>query len=110
MSIEFEIKDCQGRTIFLYSDAWIHIKERHFEMAAYLDNIRETLQDPDIILEQREDVYHYSRLGDIAGPYRDKYLKVLVRRKEGILRVATAWFDPLPGEGKAIWLRKRQNY
>jgi len=89
MAFIFEIKDKTGRTIHLTKERWAHI-QKHPEMVNQLENIKETLQKPDIIheFEYDQQVRFYFRY------YKEKreYLFISIKYLNGNGFIITSFY------------------
>ena len=87
----FEVVDKTGRRIYLSEEKWQHISSKHSEIggAKRLDEIKETLINPTIIVKHRfdESKRNYYRY------YKDKqrYLAVAVKYLNGEGYISTAF-------------------
>lgn len=57
----FEITDKTKRKIRLTEKQWSHILKRRSYMEKYIEEIKETLQNPDKIIEQQFEKGYYSK-------------------------------------------------
>ena len=103
------IIDFQGRPIRLPYERWLHIIMRHSYMAELRETIRETLQDPDIVIRSRQDpeaaaIYQKWIAGTAVG---DKWVRVVVKffdRNDAF--VLTAFARNLMETGDTLWQRE----
>ena len=80
MEFVFEVVDKTGRKIRLTKRQWRETTIKHPSMAAYLEEIRETLIRPDAISNYSRDEsikYYYKYFKHIKS--RNKYLLVIVK-------------------------------
>ena len=89
MSILIKIKDKTGRTIHLTRERWSHI-QKHPEMSHQLEQISETLIQPDTIkkVEYDKDVRFYYRY----FKFMRKYLLVSVKYLNGKGFIITSFY------------------
>jgi len=93
MDYVFEAIDKNGKKIRLPRKQWTHITVKHPYMTSYLDDIKETITNPDKISDYSfdEDVkYYYRYLKHKESP--NKYLLVAVKYLNGGSFVITAYF------------------
>jgi hypothetical protein len=99
--------DCNNRRIRLTDERLEHIELDHPELYHQLDKIRETVVNPDLVVESRTDseaelfYKHYSET-----PVGQKYLCVIVRVKCEDSFILTAYFTDTIKKGEALWTRK----
>ncbi len=94
MDIIFEIIDKTGRKIRLTRKQWSHINRKHPTVANYFEEIKETLEKPDIITDSdiEEDVYFYYKYYKyLKPPY--KYILVIVKYLNGDGFIISAYFE-----------------
>lgn len=92
-NIIFEIRDKTGRKIHLSKERWGHITHPpslHSYMTNYLDEIKQTLTEPDKIVDSvyedgKKNYYKYYK-------NRKQYLKVIVNYLNGEGFVISAYF------------------
>lgn len=97
-------KDPLGRTIALTSRKWIdHILPKHPYMRLRLQNIGETIQNPEIIVKERTDRLYYKVL-DAA------YLMIVIakfknvrRNADGLIRTAYILKENFHVKGEIEW-------
>ncbi|MCK4647730.1 hypothetical protein KAT24_02265 [Candidatus Pacearchaeota archaeon] len=87
--IIFEIKDKSGRKVHLSKERWKHITMKHTNITDKLEDIKETLVDPLLIIPQRfndsmKNYYLYYK-------HKKYYLLVSVKYLNGKGYVATAF-------------------
>lgn len=93
MTLVFAIKDKTGRDIRLTKERWEHINKEHSEIAPYLEEIKEALQNPLKIQPYESDEkvkYYYRYLKHRESP--SKYLLVIVKYLNGEGFIITAYF------------------
>jgi hypothetical protein len=88
----FEIKDKTGRKIRLTKRQWEHIAIKHPYMANYLNEIEETIKNPDKIIQ-----HNFGNLFDYYKYYKNrkdnlKFLKVIVKYLNGDRFILSAYF------------------
>jgi len=110
----FEIVEPRDYTIRLYKDRWeehIISPAHHPEMASYLSEVREVIENPDYIQQSNtsDDTELYYKLGAAKGKYKHLYVVVVVRfprRDHGYVR--TAYLMPSPRKGgDIVWIKPR---
>ena len=92
-----------GVPIRLTDERWLHIVENHDDVAGYYDEVLETVEEPDIILQG-----YRGALIAVRNFGRRKYLAVIYReltRKDGF--VITAYFTSQISRRRIKW-RKEQ--
>lgn len=92
-----------GVPIRLTDERWLHIVENHDDVAGYYDEVLETVEEPDIILQG-----YRGALIAVRNYGRRKYLAVIYReltRKDGF--VITAYFTSQISRRRIKW-RKEQ--
>ena len=90
----FEIKDKTGRKIRLTKRQWRETNLKHPGMAAYLEDIKETLVNPDSITNYSIDEnvrYYYKYFKHIKS--KNKYLLVIVKYLNGDGFVIKSYFE-----------------
>ncbi|MEK6926299.1 MAG: PBECR2 nuclease fold domain-containing protein [Nanoarchaeota archaeon] len=93
MNFIFEITDKTGRKIYLSKERWNHItspSSPHSYMANYLEKVKETLSNPDKIVEsiyEDSKVFYYRYYKD-----NGKFLRVIVKYLNGRGYVITTYF------------------
>ena len=93
MSYIFEIKDFSHRKIHLSRERWKHINQEHPEVSPYIEEIKETLRNPDKIKTYEDDLvvkYYYNYYKGRASSVR--YLLLVVKYLNGDGFVITAYF------------------
>ena len=90
MEIVFEIKDKTGRKIHLSKERWNHIVAKHPDMADKLDEIKQALIQPAMIVQHKYD----DTMRNYCRYYKNErcYLLVSVKYLNGEGYVATAFF------------------
>ena len=93
MGFIFEVKDKTGRKIRLTKKQWTHINKKHPAIANYLDEIKETIENPDAVIEsEEENVYlYYKYYKRLKSPYN--YILVIVKYLNGEGYVMSAYFE-----------------
>ena len=89
----FEIEEKSGREIHLSNERWKHINQEHPEVAPYLEEIKEALENPVKITHYEFDEnirYYYKHFKEIKS--KAKYLLVIVKYLNGHGFVITAYF------------------
>lgn len=105
--LAFDTRDRFGTRVILTLRNWREHTRKHPEIRDYLDAVRQTVKDPDLIIEDAPGRLRNYSLGIVGGRWQRFYLQVIVRydRGEGGI-VATAWFTPRPAAGEIRWLRR----
>jgi len=92
----------KGVKITLTTERWNHIIMRHPEMDKSLEDIKEVLQNPDIIVQNSFDqtiiFYHKYYKEDKL------YIVLVVEEKKGF--IITGYTTPLPKRGRILWQKK----
>lgn len=115
MSYKFETKDRFGNEVRLSESTYNSHLQYRSEMADYLDEARQTIEDPDLILCDKDGCHHHYKLGLGRGKFKNCYVQVLVRyktvggRTEGV--VVSYWLarrvrTVRKGE-KIVWMRPK---
>src|SRR3989344_2267678 len=93
MGFIFEVKDKTGRKIRLTKKQWTHINKKHPAIANYLDEIKETIENPDAVIEsEEENVYlYYKYYKRLKSPYN--YILAIVKYLNGEGYVMSAYFE-----------------
>lgn len=95
MGFVFEITDKTGRKIHLPDKSWTHITRKHPSMTNFLEEIKETLEKPDKIIDSNifdEKVkYYYKYYKNVK--FRNKYLLVVVKYLNGNGFIISAFFE-----------------
>ncbi|HLD87851.1 MAG TPA: PBECR2 nuclease fold domain-containing protein [Candidatus Omnitrophota bacterium] len=99
-------RDYQGESIRLTEERRMHILE-HPEMKGMLKRIKETLFEPQRVIQSLSDkdanLYYRFYIGTKVG---DKYLCVVVKMFNKDAFVLTAYLTDSIKKGEIIWLRK----
>ncbi len=94
MDYVFEIIDKTGRRIRLTKRQWRETTLKHPNMAAYLEEIKETLIRPNVITDYSIDEsvrYYYKYFKHIKS--RNKYLLVIVKYLNGEGFIIKSYFE-----------------
>ena len=93
MGFIFEVKDKTGRKIRLTKKQWTHINKKHPAIANYLDEIKETIENPDAVIEsEEENVYlYYKYYKRLKSPYN--YILAIVKYLNGEGYIMSAYFE-----------------
>jgi hypothetical protein len=100
-------RDNFGRTIRLTDERFNHLESQHPEMANQLNNIADTLADPDRIIRSKTDASvelfykHY-----LSTPVSTKFMCIVVKQSGDDNFIITAYFTDSVKKGKAIWEKK----
>ncbi len=99
------LRDNEGRAIRLTDDRLEHIRRRPV-MIGHETKIRETVADPDVVVESRQDtsVRLYHKLYP-QTPVSRKYMLVAVKVLADDAFVITAFFTDREKQGTAIWAK-----
>jgi hypothetical protein len=99
--------DIHSRKIRLTQERHDHIVNDHPEMSEQIDNLNNTLLNPDIIIKSKtdENVELFYRHYDTT-PVSEKYLCVLVKVLLDDLFIITAYFTDKIKKGVILWERK----
>ena len=99
-------KDYEGRLIRLTDERLKHILE-HPEMKGMIKTIKETLCEPQKVVESSSDtqaqLYYRFYVGTKVG---DKYLCVIVKIKISDAFILTAYLTDTIKKGRMVWPRK----
>ncbi len=107
------LTDPEGYRITLDIDTWeTHIIVRHPEVRDYLDLLKKTVQEPELIQGSRRSTstfYYYRMAGIKKWRRNDLYFAVVVHRdseeKSGFVRTAHLVKQPHK-DGDTIWLKR----
>ncbi len=110
-SILFTVEDKDGRLVVLTRRQWEeHILVGHPNMARHLEALKQTIAEPDYILQsdKRADTRLLYRLGVTEGQFSDLYVVAVVRytAHKGFVRTAYLAFKPIT-RGEVIWVRTK---
>ena len=89
----FEFKDKDDKTIYLTKERWSHISIEHPEIASYIKEFNEILNNPTKIIDYYNDnkvKYYYKYFKDRKE--KSKYLLVIVKYLNGEGFIITAYF------------------
>jgi len=100
-------KDIHGRQIRLTDERKEHIENDHPEMSGQIDELRETLLNPDKVIRSRTDpevelFYKYYNV----TPVTKKFLCVVVKELTNNLFIVTTYFTDTVKRGELLWERK----
>ncbi len=90
-----------GIPIRLTAERWFHIVENHDDLAGYYDDVLETIENPEIVIQG----YRGSFVA-VRGYGRKQYLTVIYRQissEDGF--VITAYFTDKVDKKKVVWRR-----
>ena len=98
-------EDIYGRRIQLTDESWEHIVEKHDYMAAFREEMRETLREPDeirrsLVDPERGRLYYKWYYGTIKG---DKWVCVVVKMLTTEAFVMTAYVTSKIRRGERLW-------
>ncbi|MEK6819670.1 MAG: PBECR2 nuclease fold domain-containing protein [Nanoarchaeota archaeon] len=90
MEIVFEIKDKSGRKIHLSKERWKHIVLKHPDIGGRLEEIKQVLEKPDLIISHKFD----DAMRNYYKYYKSEkcYLLISVKYLNGKGFVATSFF------------------
>ena len=94
MNYVFEIIDKTGRKIRLTKRQWEHINKKHHVVANHLEEIKETIENPDAVTEsdKRDNIYlYYKYYKYFKSPYN--YVLAIVKYLNGEGYVISAYFE-----------------
>ena len=101
------LTDIHHRSIRLTQERQEHIENDHPEMLGQLDNIHNTVLEPDIIVRSRTDsnvelfYKHYK-----TTPVTEKYLCIIVKTSVDDSFIITAYFTDSIKRGEILWKKK----
>ncbi len=102
--VYFSTTDPEGRTIFLYSDTWDHIKKGHPEIRG-VQEVKSIIQNPETITEiSTRTSLAYTKIAR-SDLYVNVYAKMDDTYREG--QVSTAFLQAKHPDGKVIWSRRK---
>ena len=109
--IIFEVEDPLGRRVILTKGAYYgHILKRHPETGLFLESLKETVRNPDSIIKDKYETYHYYK--KLEPKMREffhssaTYLWVCVNQKEGKFLVFTYEAVQKKKKGRIMWPEK----
>jgi len=92
MEIVFEVIDKIGKKIRMTRKQWIHVMERRSYMEKYLEEIKETLQNPDKLEKKLlKKGYYYKNYKFLKSP--NKFILVIVKYLNGEGFVITTYLE-----------------
>jgi len=111
----FSIKDPQDYTVTLHEDTWQdHILDRHPEMSRHLEDMKDTISDPDLIYRQ-PDLHPKSvvYMRTISQEFNtSEYVIVAATRdeekKRGYVKTAFSSGTSEPPDAEIIWNRHEE--
>lgn len=106
--ILFKAEDPEDREISLHEKTWSHISTGHPEPIVNLENIRKTIEDPNVILESESYVNSYAYSNNSFAKSK-LYVNVHVGFADaGQTKgdVKTAYVSSSLPKGKVKWIRK----
>lgn len=106
----FEVSSVLGKRVRLTKAQWLHIRDRHPEIRGQQSKLRETLEQPDFVVESIQDgTIHYVRYYT-KTPVTDKYLLLIVKHLNGDGFIITSFFvNRIRKQGKEV-LYGSENY
>ena len=108
----FETKDRQGRAVRLTKRNFENHVKTHPEIRDYIEEAKQTLEDPDVEFEADNGTTYYYKIGLTRGKFKGCYVLVIVRysdipgleQAEG--RVATFYpTTKISSDGELTWMR-----
>lgn len=103
--VYFSTTDPEGRTIYLYSDTWDHIKKGHPEIRG-VQEVKSIIQNPDTITEtSRKTSLAYTKIAR-----SDLYVNVYAKMDDNTYQegqVSTAFLQANLPDGKVIWTQRK---
>lgn len=100
MDIAYSINNIPIR---LTREKWIHITENHDDLAGYYDDVLDTIENPDLVIQG-----YGGALIAVKGMGRNRYLGVIykefIARKDGF--VISAYFTSKIDRRKILWPEK----
>jgi hypothetical protein len=101
-------KDCLDREVELSERTWTtHAAKRQY-MAAYFDQVKETVENPDTCMRDDTGVRHYYKLGVLKDKYSGTYLRVVaLPLGANRLKVVSFWASKEIDPGYIEWLQKK---
>lgn len=88
----FEVIDKTSRRIYQPNKQWNHILTRHPYMLDYIEEIKETLKNPDKIINAKSNkAYYYKNYKYLKLPNR--FILVIVKYKNGDGFIITAYLE-----------------
>lgn len=92
----------RGKRIILNTERWNHLVLRHPEMNEYLEEIKETLQNPDIIVKDNFEpsVILYHKYYKVRGIY----IVTVVDEDKGF--ILTSYTTDTPKRGIILWQKR----
>ena len=93
MNYIFEVKEKSGRKIRLTEKQWTHINKKHPTVANHLDEIKETIENPDVITKSNEDNVrlYYKYYKYLKSPYN--YILAIVKYLNGEGYIISIYFE-----------------
>lgn len=99
--------DCLGKEVEFSDATWQNKVAKRPYMASYLDEVRKTVEEPEVCIRDSTNAYHNYRLGILRGRYRGTYLRAIVRRIRGKKsRVVSFWASKKIDPGEIVWFNK----
>lgn len=101
------ITDYKKRKIRYTSERIKHLEDNHPEMRGQSGKIKATLLLPDCIIESKSDPFieMFYRFYE-STPVNEKYLCVVVKFKDGVNFIITAYFTDKIKKGVQLWKKK----
>lgn len=108
------VVDFNSRSVTITEGAWQHVLRHHPDMALEWERVRQTLRDPDLVVEQvhgtvREWVYHkgYDVFAP-STPYLRAVVRWLTRLRGGIAHggdgfLTSSYRSRIPAIGAIVW-------
>lgn len=95
----FQIKDKFGNSIRLTDERWKHVVNRHPEIKSYIEKVKTTIKDPEILVSNP---YHpYEKYYHHFFPRLKNYIIVILEQQKGF--IITAYIARKIKKGKIEW-------
>jgi len=103
MSVLFEIESYDGKRVRFTRVQWLHIVFFHPEVESEQDKIKQTLKEPEIVVEgaTSDTKVCYKMFG--VTPVSRKYLAVVVKVLNAEGFIMTSYFTGRIRRGKVLW-------
>ena len=102
----FIVTDRFGQTVIATYASWDHVIQRHSEMAGKEDQVKEAIENPDVVYEGRTSEHKIFSAQNIkAGFWAGSITMAVVRYKKDVGYLNTAYFTTLKPKGRVLWQR-----
>lgn len=101
------VQDPTGVEVTLSEERWRHIVGGHPEMSPHRADLRQTIEQPEVVYEKRQDRYYFR--GVTSDRFGNMFLHARVIPKPNYF-VVTAWLMPriqVPGGAMQVWPSQR---